>query len=312
MNHESPIFVSASTVAPQVDNAMLALLIVCGFIFLLVFMLMFVFCIMYRKGSPHSRKFEKTQNLALEWGWTIATLVVFLGIFLWGIIIFFKMHIPMHGSSLITVVAKQWMWKFQHENGKREINELHIPLGQPIVLNMASEDVIHSLYIPAFRIKQDVLPGRYTKTWFEASKIGEYLLYCTQYCGSMHADMVGKVYVMSDEDYEKWLLGKESQPIQPILENPISRGEKKFVELACNSCHTEAPASIGPPLRGIVGKKLKLVNGKTIVADENYIRESILYPDAKIPEGYQPVMPSYFGRVNEDDLFALIAYIKSL
>ncbi len=303
---------SASTLAPQVDKAMLGLLIICGSTLLLIVILMIFFGTRYRKDSPHNRKLSKYESLYLEWGWTIGSMVIFLGLFAWGATVFFGMHIEPNGAEEISVVGKQWMWKFQHPNGKREINELHIPVGQAVVLKMISQDVIHSLFVPDFRIKQDVLPGRYTRTWFEASKIGNYHLFCTQYCGTMHAQMIGRVFVLSAKDYDRWLVsgvnGEEGLP----PETSESRGGKLFAKLACISCHAEGAGQIGPPLTGLFGSKVKLSTGKTIIADDNYIRESILLPNAKIVYGYQPVMPSFLGRMSEEELLDLVAYIKSL
>lgn len=307
MNTDMPILQSASTISGQIDQAMLGLLLICGGALFLVFALMLIFCIVYRKGSPHNRVIKKQGSLALEWGWTIATFVIFLGLFVWGVVIYFEMHVPPKGSAEITVVGKQWMWKFQHPNGRREINELHMPVSQPILLTMTSQDVIHSLFIPGFRIKQDVLPGRYTKTWFEASKIGEYELFCTQYCGTMHANMIGRVYVLSPSDYEKWLEDK-TKPI----EDPSVRGEKLFNSLGCINCHSEHSGYLGPSLEGLYGKRRILTTDESVLADENYIRESILNPNAKVVKGYKPLMPTFQGQVSEEDLLDLIAYIKSL
>jgi len=312
MNIDKPILKAASTISGPIDQAMIGLLLICGSVLFFIFALMFIFCIRYRKDSSHNRKLKKQGSLALEWAWTIATLVIFLGLFVWGVVIYFDMHVAPFGASEITVVGKQWMWKFQHPSGRREINELHIPVGQPILLTMTSQDVIHSLFIPGFRIKQDVLPGRYTKTWFEATEIGEYRLFCTQYCGTMHADMIGQVYVLSDSDYEKWLEEKVVLSEEPPSESPVSRGESLFKSLGCISCHSEQSGYLGPSLEGLFGKKRKLTTGETVLADENYIRESILYPNAKVVEGYQPLMPTFKGKVSEDDLFDLVAYIKSL
>jgi cytochrome c oxidase subunit 2 len=311
MSVDEFILRSASSVAPQIDFAMLGLVLICGFVLALVFLLIVVFGIRYRKNSPHSRKLHKEGSLSLEWGWTFGTLIVFLGLFAWGAVIYFKMHIAPSGVIEIAVVGKQWMWKFQHQNGRRELNELHVPIGHPISLKMISQDVVHSVFIPDFRLKQDVLPGRYTRTWFEASKVGEFHLFCTQYCGTMHAQMTGRIFVLSESDYEQWLEGdgaldKEQQP-----KTMVSRGEKLFNTLGCISCHSET-TNIGPPLQGVYGSKVRLTTGQLVVADDDYIRESILYPNAKMVEGYLPIMPTYKAKVSEEELLELVAYIKSL
>lgn len=298
--------------APEIDKAMMGLLVVCGAAFFLICALIFVFGIRYRKEAPTNRKLKNSESLALEWGWTIATLVLFLGLFFWGVIIYFRMHVPPLSASEISVVGKQWMWKFQHPNGRREINELHIPVSQPILLKMISQDVIHSLFVPEFRLKQDVLPGRYTKAWFQASEAGTFHLFCTQYCGTMHAQMIGRVVVLTDQDYERWLAGEgaENPHVKPI--SIEQRGQKLFDKLGCISCHASGTARIGPPLEGLYGSKVRLTTKKVVVADDNYIRESILDPNAKVVDGFQPLMPSFRGRVTEEELLDLVAYIKSL
>lgn len=310
MASENLMLQSASTVAPIVDQTMWVLLLVCGGTLLLVFGLMLFFCARYRKGSPHSRVVKKQQSLALEIGWTAATLAIFLALFVWGMLVYFDMHVQPEQAIKISVIGKQWMWKIQHAGGQKEINELHIPINKPILLMMTSQDVIHSFFVPDFRVKQDVLPGRYTYVWFEASQVGEYQIFCTQYCGTMHAQMIGRVVVLSESDYEKWLEGAGAA--ERALESPSKRGEKLFTSLACSACHTGVDQAIGPNLHGIYGKKVHLDTGEEIVRDDEYIRESILYPNAKIVRGYKPLMPTYLGRVSEDDLLDLIAYIKSL
>jgi len=290
----------ASTFASQVDWLTITLLILCCIICLIVFGLILFFGIRYRNGSPHSRKIEKQNQQTVEWSWTVGTLVLFLALFTWSTVIYFQMHAPPSDSSEIWVVGKQWMWKFQHSTGKREINELHVPVGKPILLTMTSQDVVHSFFVPAFRIKQDVLPGRYSRTWFEATKTGEYHLFCSQYCGTMHSDMRGKVIVQSQSDYQNWL--QSNPPIKiPTLYN----------RLGCANCHDRTSAIRAPSLIGIFGKRETLSDGSTILVDENYLRESILNPQAKIVKGYPPVMPSYAGQLNEEDILDLIAFIKA-
>lgn len=308
MNNEASWIKSASTLALSIDNTMLVLILIFGLALMVICSLLIFFAVFYRKDSIRNRRLKKAESLRLEWGWTIATLIIFLGIFFWCLYVYFEMHVPPLGAQEISVVGKQWMWKFQHPNGKREINELHIPINQPILLKMISQDVIHSLFVPAFRLKQDVLPGRYTKTWVEPSLEGEYQLFCTQYCGTMHSAMIGKVFVLNDMDYEAWLASdqQEDKPEQ----NLMSRGEELYTELGCISCHAKDGAQIGPPLEGLFGKKRMLTTGEVIVANDDYIRESILYPNKKIVAGYEPLMPTFLGRVSEEDLLDLIAYIK--
>ena len=302
----------ASTVAPHIDALMGALLLICVLILVIVFGLIFFFSIRYRKGSPHSRVISEKGQEILEWGWTSASLIIFMGIFIWSSLIYFKLHVAPSGSTEISVVGKQWMWKFQHPEGKREINELHIPVGVPILLKMTSQDVIHSFFVPAFRIKQDVLPGRYTEVWFEATKTGEFHLFCAQYCGTAHADMIGRIVAMSKDSYQRWLETGLGGRVGASFEVMASRGTRLFTRLGCISCHNEQPGAKAPTLYGLYGSTVGLSDGTSVVADENYLRESILNPNAKIVQGYPAIMPSFTGAVSEEDLFDLIAYIKSL
>jgi cytochrome c oxidase subunit II len=306
----------ASTVASHVDWVTLVLLALCGLILIIVFGLIFLFGILYRQGSPNSREITLKNPSLLEWGWTIATFFVFLIIFVWAAHLYFRMHTAPPNSNEIAVIGKQWMWKFQHLNGKREINELHIPVNQPMLLTMTSQDVIHSFFVPEFRVKQDVLPGRYSKVWFQATKIGEYHLFCTQYCGTLHSGMTGKIIVMSQDDYQRWLQSGISDHLTGIQLNPslsmASKGRKLFTRLGCISCHGNQPGVLAPSLHGIFGKNEQLSDGTSIFVDENYLRESILNPNAKIVKGYQAIMPTFMGLINEEDLLNLIAYIKAL
>jgi cytochrome c oxidase subunit 2 len=306
-----PILHQASTIASQVDAITVGLLLFCGFIVTLVFGLLVIFGIKYRKGSSCSRVIEAKGENTLEWSWTLATFLIFMGFFIWGSVPYLRMHVEPSGSTEIMVVAKQWMWKFQHSNGLRELNDLHIPVGKPFTLVMTSEDVIHSFFVPDFRIKQDVLPGRYTRLWFEASEPGTYHLFCTQYCGTMHSSMMGKVIVMEASDYDKWLqngynhTNGEQQSMSTI-------GRRLFTRYGCISCHGINPGVQAPALAGIFGKPVGLSDGTQVMVDENYIRESILNPGAKIVQGYQNVMPSFKSILSEDDTLNLIAYIKSM
>jgi cytochrome c oxidase subunit 2 len=298
-------------VAAEVDNMTFVLLVICGSMALLIFVLMVLFSSMYRKGSRHSRKIDLRGENLLEWAWTFCTLGVFMGLFVWGSINFFKMHLPPRGTYDVTVVGKQWMWKFEHPDGHREINALHVPVGKPVLLTMTSQDVIHSLFVPAFRIKQDVLPGRYTYTWFEATKPGSYHLFCTQYCGTMHAGMRGEVIAMSDTDFSHWLQGGVEQK-GVATTTRVARGENLFKKMGCIACHGSGASVHAPDLNGVYDSKVTLSDGTSIVADDNYIRESILNPKAKIVKGFDPIMPSFSGSLNEDEILDLIGYIKSL
>jgi cytochrome c oxidase subunit 2 len=296
----------ASTTARQVDMLFLFLVTVCGAVSLLVAVLMIYFAIRYRRrpgevGNPP----ETHASRALEWFWTFTPMAIFVVIFVWGAQVYFSAYRPPDDASTIYVVGKQWMWKFQHPEGQREIDTLHVPLGQPVRLMMTSEDVIHSLFIPDFRIHMDLLPERYTSVWFQATRVGMYRLFCSQYCGTSHAGMSGVVVVMEPADYEKWLhQGAEG--------SMALEGRKTFMKYECITCHSANSDGRAPVLEELFGKTVIFNDGQTEKADENYIRESILYPSAKIVAGYENIMPTFKGSVDEDDIFQLIAFIKSL
>ena len=230
----------------------------------------------------------------------------FRGDFPWGAVIYSRQGAPPRGATEVYVVAKQWMWKLQHEEGQREINELHVPVGRDVKLILTSQDVIHSFYVPAFRIKQDVLPGRYTTAWFHPTKAGTYHLFCAEYCGSQHSGMIGQVVVLEPAQYQAWLSGGGATGTL------ASNGQNLFCSLGCSTCHRFDIQGRGPNLAGLFGKPVQLEDGRVITADENYIRESILTPGAKVVSGFKPIMPVFQGLVNEEQLNALVAYVKSL
>src|SRR5262249_53317537 len=219
---------------------------------------------------------------------------------------FFDMRGRAKGAMEIYVVGKQWMWKAEHIDGAREINELHVPVGRPVKLIMGSEDVIHSFFVPDFRVKADVVPGRYQTLWFTASKPGRYHIFCTQYCGTKHSNMIGWVTAMDPSDYQAWLSGGSSGG------SMADNGAKLFQDLACASCHLENGKGRGPSLAGAYGRDEKLSTGQTVLVDDAYIRESILNPQAKVVAGFQPLMPTFKGLVTEEQILQLIAYIKSI
>jgi len=245
-------------------------------------------------------------NNILEIGWTIIPLVIAIGIFAWGAAIYVNYRTAPKDTLDVYVIGKQWMWKLQQPNGRKEINELHVPVNRNIKLIMGSEDVIHNFYVPAFRVKMDVVPGRYNTMWFRPTKVGKYHFFCSQYCGTNHAIMGGWVTVQEPAEYAAWLSGESGDV------NPVSAGEKLFTQLACNTCHIANGTGRAPSLNGVYGAKVLLADGTTVVADEAYIRESILEPKAKIVAGYQPVMPTFQGLVTEEQILNLTAYIKSL
>jgi cytochrome c oxidase subunit 2 len=245
-------------------------------------------------------------NNVLEVGWTLIPTIIAIGIFAWGAVIYVNYRIAPKDTLDIYVIGKQWMWKLQQPNGRKEINELHIPLNRNVKLILGSEDVIHDFYVPAFRVKMDVVPGRYNTMWFRPTKTGKYHFFCSQYCGTNHAVMGGWVTVMDPAEYAAWLSG-ESGAV-----NPTAAGERLFSQLACNTCHIANGTGRAPSLNGVFGANVLLADGSTVVADESYIRESILQPNAKIVAGYLPVMPTFQGLVTEEQILSLTAYIKSL
>jgi cytochrome c oxidase subunit 2 len=242
----------------------------------------------------------------LEITWSVVPLIVVLGIFVWGASVFFAMSRPPDDTLNIYVVGKQWMWKFQHLSGQREINQLHVPVGRPVKLIMTSEDVIHDLFVPGFRVKADVIPGRYTHIWFEPTKPGRYHLFCAEYCGTKHSGMIGEVTVMEPDQFQAWLSGGEAEG------SLASEGAKLFADLACNTCHRPEVQGRGPVLNGLFGRSVQLEGGTTQTVDEAYVRESIVDPNAKITAGFQPIMPTYQGIVSEEGLLQLIEYLRSL
>jgi cytochrome c oxidase subunit 2 len=264
------------------------------------------FAIKYRRRSDADRPEEIHGSLALELTWTLIPLGIVVVMFVWGAKVFFHMNRPPDDAMTVSVVGKRWMWKLQHPTGQREINELHVPVGRAVKLVITSEDAIHSFFVPAFRIKKDAVPGRYNVAWFRATKVGTYHLFCAEYCGTEHARMTGRVIVMEPQDYQTWLAGG------PPPESPVAAGEKLFTELNCVTCHRPDSAGRGPVLQGIFGRQVRLANGDAVVADEAYVRESIVNPAAKVVAGYQPVMPTFQGLVSEEQLIALVAYIQSL
>ncbi|SRR5579872_2122005 len=297
--------VAASTGARNVDALYVFLVLIAGFMSAAIFTMILIFAMRYRRRAGVQAE-QIEGSTALEITWSVVPLGIFMVIFAWGAVIYFQERTPPRGANEVYVVAKQWMWKLEHEEGQREINELHVPVGRDVKLIMTSQDVIHSFYIPAFRIKQDVLPGRYTTAWFRATKPGVYHLFCAEYCGTQHSGMIGQIVVMEPAQYQAWLSG--GTPSGSLAQN----GETIFQQLGCPTCHRSDVQGRGPNLQGVFGKPVLLEDGRTLVADENYVRESILSPSAKVVKGFKPIMPVFQGLVSEEQLTALVAYIKSL
>jgi cytochrome c oxidase subunit 2 len=294
----------ASTMAGQVDALYIYVLFVSAVMTLLIFTAVMVLAIKYRR-TPGREAHQVEGSTLLEITWSVIPFGVMLTFFIWGTLLYFKERTPPADSTEVYVVAKQWMWKIEHMEGQREINELHVPVGQNVKLIMTSQDVIHSFFVPAFRIKQDVLPGRYTTAWFKATKPGRYHLFCAEYCGTNHSGMGGDIVVMEPQDYAQWMAGGPAAPLQDT-------GRQLFSSLGCSTCHRFDVQGRGPNLQGIYSKPVLLEDGRTVVADENYVRESILNPTAKIVSGFKPVMPTFQGLITEEQLNALVAYVKSL
>jgi cytochrome c oxidase subunit II len=296
----------ASTVSHQVDTLLVALTTVTGAVGLLVAGLLIFFAIRYRRRPGAATPGPMPGNLRLELFWSLTPLAIFLGFFVWGAMVYFEAYRAPDDATVIYAVGKQWMWKFQHPEGQREINELHVPVGRAVKLIATSEDVIHDVFMPEFRVKADVIPGRYVNIWFQATKPGRYHLFCAEYCGTRHSGMIGQIVVMEPSEYQAWLSGGGPEG------SLASAGEKLFADLACNTCHRPDAQGRGPVLQGLFGKTVTLQSGETAVVDEAYVRESILLPSAKIAAGYQPIMPTFQGLVTEEQLLELIEYVKSL
>jgi cytochrome c oxidase subunit 2 len=293
----------ASTIAQGVDHLYYFLTAIDLFFTALIFLTIFYFALRYRRRSPHDQPPQIEGNIPLEVVWTLIPLALVVVMFLWGTSLFIRNSRPPEAATEIFVVGKQWMWKIQHPEGIEEINELHVPVNRPIKLTMTSEDVIHDFSVPAFRIKKDVLPGTYTTEWFQANKTGTFHLFCDQYCGTNHALMKGEVIVMEPTAFEQWLNGSMRG------QSMADAGAELYDQLGCITCHGTGK---GPPFAGLYGTPVKLTNGQTLVADDDYLRHCILHPSDRIVAGYPPLMPTFMGQVTEEQLLQLIAYIKSL
>jgi cytochrome c oxidase subunit II len=295
----------ASGIAYRVDALFFFLCISTGIVALGVCLALIYFSIRYRRRDPPRPTPRILELTWLEIFWSVAPFFVFLIMFVWGARIFFDMAQPPPNALDVYVVGKQWMWKVQHPQGQREINELHIPVGQPVKLTVTSEDVIHSFFVPAFRTKVDAVPGRYVYTWFNPTVAGRYHLFCAEYCGTNHAGMRGQIVVMDPADYQEWLNLKAEGSL--ALE-----GRKMFLQLQCINCHVAGPQARAPVLESLYGQIVPLRGGSNTLADDNYIRNSILKPQSQVVMGWEPIMPTFEGQVDEEDLIKLIAYIKSL
>jgi cytochrome c oxidase subunit 2 len=295
----------ASTIAPYMDALYFFLVAMTVVGLLLVGTILVTFSIRYRK-AVHPVATQIEGSTLLEATWTIIPLAIFLVTFVWGALLYFRIYNPPVNSMNIYIVGKQWMWKAEHPGGQHEINALHVPIGQPVQLTMISQDVFHSFSIPDFRIKREVIPGRYSTVWFEATTPGEYHLFCTQYCGTNHSAMIGTITALSPADYKKWT--QDSTSGMSLAQN----GERLFASMGCNACHSGNAAARGPDLSGVYGSKLQLTNGSQVLVNDAYLRDAILNPSQHVTAGYAPVMPTYQGQISEDGLIDLVEYLKGL
>jgi len=298
---------SASTLSWKVDALYFYLSGVTLFFTLLISATLIFFVLRYRRRTPYEIPRPIAGSHNLETLWTVIPFLIAMTIFGWSAKVYFEQSSPPQNAIEVYVVGKQWMWKIQHSTGQREINELHVPVGKKIKLIMTTEDTIHDFFVPAFRMKADVVPGRYTTEWFEATKTGTFHLFCAEYCGMNHSGMIGSVVVMESREFDNWLSGNAGNT------TPAVAGQQLFQTLGCVSCHgANGEGGRGPTLAGLFGRKTQLTGGQTVVADEAYIRESIINPQAKLVDGFGPIMPTFQGQISEDQLVQLLAFIKSL
>jgi cytochrome c oxidase subunit 2 len=296
----------ASTIASRVDNLYFFIVAVTAFFAVLVSIVVIVFAVKYRTNDPLAVGKHIHGSIPLELGWSIIPFVIAVVIFAWAADVFFEIQRPPNQTLEIYATGKRWMWKFQHIDGQNEINELHVPVNRAVKVTFTSEDVLHSMYFPAFRVKADAIPGRYSTVWFNATKVGEYHLFCAEYCGTRHSGMIGRVVVMEPAAYQAWLTGTLG------VGSLSQRGEQLFNDLACNTCHRNDGTGRGPSLVAKFGTPEELSNGSRVAVDESYVRESILNPQAKLVAGYGPLMPTFQGLVSEENVMALVEYVKSL
>ena len=305
---------AASANAPDTDRLLWALLLISFAVLALVFTLLLRYIIKYRASNPLDRGAEGKKSWRFEVAWTAATLAVFFGLFVWGAELYVRLFRPPQQALKIYVVGKQWMWKVEHAGGQREINALHVPLGRPVELLLTSEDVIHDFSIPAFRLKHDVLPDRYEMLWFIATKPGRYALYCTQFCGLDHSKMTGAVVVLPPPEYADWLARNGGTATL------AAQGAALYMRFGCSGCHGSNGAGSAqsggtvraPALAGLFGAPVPLADGTVVEADESYLHDAIVLPRQQVVAGYAPLMPSYSGQIDEEDIIKLIAYIRSL
>lgn len=297
---------AASSFASEVDALYFFIVAVSAFFAIAVSAAVVLFAYRYRRKHNDEIGAHIEGSLPLELAWSIIPTLISMVMFVWGAKLYYEMRRPPAEALQIYAVGKQWMWKFQHQGGQREINELHVPMGRPVKVLVTSEDVLHDLYFPSFRTKIDAIPGRYMPMWFTATKPGRYHIFCAEYCGTKHSGMIGTVIVMQPQEYQDWLAGGGTEGTM------AERGAKLFNDLACNTCHLDNGQGRGPSLKDLVGKTVEMNDGSMMLVDESYLRESILNSQAKIVKGFTPLMPTFQGLISEEGLAALIEHIKSL
>ena len=301
----------ASNLASKVDAVIWFITVISLVFFILISIFLVYFAIRYRRRQENEETPYITGSHVLETIWTIIPSILLIVIFVYGFVVYKDMRTPPEDSLEVTVIGRQWLWQFKYNNGKTTLNELYIPEGRPIKLVMTSEDVLHSFFVPAFRVKQDLVGGMYTYLWFTPTKNGTYELFCAEYCGTGHSAMLGKVIVMSPQEYEKWEKGEEEKAVASLP--PAELGKQLYTQRGCNACHTiDGSSLVGPTWKGLYGHEVVLQDGTKVTADENYIREAILEPQAKMVKGFGPVMPSFKGVISDDEISDIIAYIKTL
>jgi cytochrome c oxidase subunit 2 len=297
---------AASTIATKVDWLLVFLMTVCGSMGLFIAFLLFYFGIRYRRRPGETRNPPATRQFApLEWFWTITPFFIFCVMYVWGGALYYETYTAPDNPVVIYGIGKQWMWKFQQTTGQREINTLHVPVGRPVKMMLISEDVIHSFYVPSFRIHMDVIPQRYTSVWFEATRPGVQHLFCSEYCGTNHSGMIGQVIAMEPAKYQEWLTYQADGSL-------ANRGRQIFLKYRCVSCHSADENARAPVLENLYGATVPLMKQPPVIADESYLRESILKPSAKIVAGFSDIMPPFAGVIAEEEITELVAFIRSL
>ncbi|QMU56021.1 MAG: cytochrome c oxidase subunit II [Candidatus Mycalebacterium zealandia] len=307
---------AASEIAPRVDNVLIAVTVISFIFFIIISVVLVVFAVKYRRKTANDRTPSITGNEPLEIAWTVVPSIILVAIFIHGLVVFNELRTPPNEAVEVTVVSKQWLWQFEYPNGKKTINELNVQQNLPVKMIMRSDDVLHSLFIPAFRVKQDILPGRFTQLWFTPTKVGSFIIFCAEYCGTGHSQMLARVNVMSPEAFARWegKGGTDTASTGSFSSLPAhQRGEKLYKNRGCNACHSiDGSPGIAPTFKGVFGRIEELKDGSSVRADENYLIESIYEPQAKMVAGYEPVMPSFKGILSESDVSDIIEYVKTL